>query len=214
VNNLKENLCNGPESELLPWYVNETLEDHELERVHVHLESCEDCQQDLELLSRLQNAVRTESLSPLVPAPRDDELLAALDRSGQRDGLRHRWQWLAAAAAAILAVGAAVIMMAPSVSPSDAPTRFETATSSPTINAINFVVELKFESGIDEPSRSEFFSEIEAVDRPIRLDERIYRLTLAPGSLSLSDLEVYIEGIRSMPEVSAVDVVAVQLPVE
>lgn len=214
MNNLKENLCNGPESELLPWYVNDTLEEHERQRVRVHLESCEDCRQDLELLSQLRNAVRTESPSPLVPEPRGDELLAALDRGERQDGLRHRRQWLAAAAAAVLAVGTALIMVAPWVSSPDTPTQYETATSSPTISAINFIVELEFESGIDESTRSEFFSAIEAANTPIRLDQRSYRLTLAPGSLSLSDLEVYIDGIRSMPEVSAVEVVAVQLPVE
>jgi hypothetical protein len=214
VNTLKENLCDGPESELLPWYVNDTLDEDERDLVRAHLGSCEDCRQDVELLSHLQDTVRTESPSPLIPEPRSEELLAALDRDEQRGGLRRRWQRLAAAAAVVLVTGTAIILMAPWISPAETPTRFETATSTPTIGAINFVVELQFEIGIDESTRSDFFNAIQATDPPVRLDERSYRLTLDPGSLSLSDLEVYIEGIRSKPEISAVEVVAVQLPVE
>ena len=65
-----------------------------------------------------------------------------------------------------------------------------------------------------ESARSEFLDGLNAVETPLRTGEHSYRVTLAPGTLSLTDLEVYIEGIRSRPEVVAAEVVAVQLPVE
>lgn len=214
MNELKQDQCNGPESVLLPWYVNDTLDENERDLVQAHLYSCEDCRQGVELLSQLQRAVQTESPSPLVPAPRHDKLLAALDRGEQRGRPIRHWHWLATAAAIVMMAGTAIIMSAPWNSPADGPVQFETATSSPTIGAINFVVELEFGAGVHERARSDFFNAIDATDLPVRIGERSYRLTLSPGSLSLTDLEVYIEGIRSRPEIAAVEVVAVQLPVE
>jgi hypothetical protein len=198
----------------LPWYVNDTLDEAERELVRSHVDSCEDCRQSVELLEQLQHAVRTGSPSPLVPAPRSDGLLAALDRAERRETLRHRWPWMAAAAALVLLTGAATILLLPRVSSVDGPTRYETATSPSTAGAITFVVELEFDDGVGDSTRSEFFDAIDARDPPIRIGERGYRVTLAPGSLSFTDLEVYIESIRARPEVSAVEVVAVQLPVE
>ena len=37
-------------SELLPWYVNQTLTPSELESVEKHIRVCEACQQEIELL--------------------------------------------------------------------------------------------------------------------------------------------------------------------
>jgi hypothetical protein len=212
VNELKQSACKGAVAELLPWYVNETLDEQERAFVRSHVESCEHCRQDVEFLARLGQAVRTESPSPLVPAPRSDELLAALDRSERRISMRRRWPGLAAAALILLAVAGA-ILIAPWEPSVDSPTRYETATSSSADDVINFVVELEFGDGIGDLARSELFDDIDVMS-PIRTGEHSYRVTLAPGSLSLSDLEVYIESIRSRPEIANAEVVAVQLPVE
>lgn len=166
------------------------------------------------MLAQLQHSIRTESPSPLVAAPQSEKLLAALDRSERRSALRRRWPWLATAAAVVVAIGATTLLLmarAPSV---DTPTRYETATSPGTVGAINFVVELEFGAGVTDATRAEFLESMDTMGAPVSTGDRRYRLVLAPGSLSLAELEVYIEGIRSRPEVSAVEVVAVQLPVE
>ena len=212
MNELRQSACKGAVAELLPWYVNDTLDEQERDFVRSHVESCEDCRENVEFLTRLGHAVRTESPSPLVPAPRSDELLAALDRSERRESMRRRWPGLAAAALILLAIAGAVLM-APWPPSVDSPARYETVTSNAADGAINFVVELEFGDSIGGPAQAEVFDAIDAIS-PIRTGENSYRVTLAPGSLSLSDLEVYIESIRSRPEIADAEVVAVQLPVE
>lgn len=200
-------------TELLPWYVNDTLDMSERDLVREHIDNCDDCRDNVELLSQVQRAVRTESPAPLVPAPRTAELLAALDGRGRSQALGSRWQWFAAASVVIF-VGVTTLLIWPHDEGVDVPTRFETATSTSIIESINYVVELRFASGVGAEARMAFFDAIDGRDTAQSINESTYRVTLALGSLSLADLEDYIEDIESRPEISTAEVVAVQLPVE
>lgn len=200
-------------TELLPWYVNDTLDESERELVRQHISDCETCRNDVELLAQVQHAVRTESPAPLVPAPRSDALLAALDGRHRKQMRHNRWLWLAAASIVVL-VGASSLFIWPRYGGVDSPARFETATSAASIDSINYVVELQFADGVNGAARTALFEAIDARE-PARLtNDSTYKVTLALGSLSLTDLEDYIESIESRPEIAAAEIVAVQLPVE
>lgn len=198
-------------TELLPWYVNDTLDEPERNLVREHIGVCDDCRENVELLSQVQRTVRNESPAPLVPAPRTDKLLAALD--GRDRSIARRWQWLAAASVVIL-VGVSSAVIWPRGDGLDSPTRFETATSPASSDSINYVVELRFVDGVGAEARTALFDAIDAREPAASAGDGIYRVTLALGSLSLTELEGYIEGIESYPEISTAEVVAVQLPVE
>jgi len=200
-------------TELLPWYVNGTLDESERDLVREHIGVCDDCRENVELLSHVQRTVRNESPAPLVPAPRTDELLAALDGRDHSHALRSRWQWLAAASVVIL-VGVSSVLLWPRGDGLDSPTRFETATSPASSDSINYVVELRFVDGVSAEARTAIFDAIDAPEPATPAGKSIYRVTLALGPLSLTELEGYIEGIESHPEISTAAVVAVQLPVE
>ena len=200
-------------TELLPWYVNDTLDESERDLVREHISICEDCRENVELLSQVQHAVRTESPAPLVPAPRTNELLAALDGNDTGPTLHGRWRWIVAASV-IVFVGVTALLIWPHEEGVDVPRRFETATSAPTVESINYVVELQFADGVGAEARTAFLDAIDARETVQPINRSTYRVTLALGSLSLTDLEGYIDDIESRPEISTAEVVAVQLPVE
>ncbi len=210
---LQDNARHDVVTELLPWYVNDTLDESERNLVREHIGACEDCRDNVELLSQIQRAVRTESPAPLVPAPRSDELLDALDGRVRTHALRGPWQWLAAASVVVL-VGVTSLLVWPRGDGIDSPTRFETATSPAVIESINYVVELQFVDGTSAQARAALFDAIDASEPASPVNEGTYRVTLALGSLTLTDLEHYIQDIESRPEISTAEVVAVQLPVE
>ncbi len=55
---------------LLPWYVNDTLDATEHDRVAKHVVSCAKCQESVSLLTDVQAAVVTNKATPIVPQPR------------------------------------------------------------------------------------------------------------------------------------------------
>ena len=75
----------GHPAELLPWFVNETLSTEEQRTVEEHLETCPQCQQEIELLQKMRTHVkdiRTESpgefgLNRLLNTVRNDRTVAA-----------------------------------------------------------------------------------------------------------------------------------------
>lgn len=209
----QDTTCHDAVTELLPWYVNDTLDDAERSLVREHIGICGDCREDVELLSRVERAVRNESPAPLVPAPRTEKLLAALDMHGRRRTPNNHWRWLAAASIVAI-VGLTSMLVWQRNDGIKSPTRFETATSAPATNAINYVVEIQFAGGVSAESRMAFFDSLETRDTVRPANNGAYRVTLALGSMSLTDLENTIQVIESRPEISTAEVVAVQLPVE
>jgi len=198
-------------NELLPWYVNDTLNDTERQLVRQHLHDCEACRDDVELLSRVQRGMRTDSPAPLVPAPRKGALLAALD-AAPRAGPR-RWPWIAAAASLLIAVAAAALLPLLRSTGVD-PQRFHTATSAAGHDAINYVVELQFRPDVGATQRTALLESLGTNLLVVPVSERMYRITLGLGPVPLADLERYVSGIESRPEIASARVVAVQLPVE
>jgi hypothetical protein len=200
-------------SELLPWYVNDTLDEAERQFVHEHVGTCKDCRDNVELLSQVQRAVRTESPAPLVPAPRTEALLAALEAREPGHVVRNRWQWLAAASV-VAVIGVTSLLIWQRGDDINSPTRFETVTSPAAIESINYVVELRFVDGTGVQARDALFTEINANETASPVSDGVYRVTLGLGPLSLTELERYVQEIESRPEISTAEVVAVQLPVE
>ena len=74
---------------LLPWFVNETLDPVEHDRVIAHLATCSICQDSVALLTDVQAAVVRHKATPIVPQPRVNELL---DSIGTTDSTNNRDQ--------------------------------------------------------------------------------------------------------------------------
>jgi anti-sigma factor RsiW len=93
--------------ELLPWYLNQTLEASERQAVEVHLEKCARCRDEVGFLETVQSSARVVNQAAI--RDRFDELLARIDRPklvAIRASPLVRWLVVgqAAAIAALLAV--------------------------------------------------------------------------------------------------------------
>ncbi len=105
----------GHPTELLPWFVNETISTEEQHRVEQHLETCPQCQQEITLLQKIRTHVKeihTESpgefgLNRLLTRVRNDRTLS---ESPQHPPTQ-RWQsWLAIAASLIIFIQAGLLI--------------------------------------------------------------------------------------------------------
>ena len=154
--------------ELIPWYVNDTLDAAEAEAVDDHLERCPLCRREVVANRRLALAVLRSAGEGVPRSPRHggERLLAggAAERRGSRraaPGVR-RWWWAPAAA---LAASLAVALLVPAwlggavapaeVSPSEAApppsAAFRTLTSPSAVDAAGgAAVRLVFAAGMSE----------------------------------------------------------------
>jgi hypothetical protein len=196
---------------LLPWYVNETLDEAEQTRVQRHIEQCATCRDNVDMLLEVRRTVRSGSPAPLVPPPDTARLLEAIEES-DRAGAHRTWSWIAVAATFTLVAITMAWQLGPR--PGNTPTLFETVTSPAVDQSINYVLEVRFAPGASVESHGAFFESIGAGKLAVPLGENTYRMALGLGPLSLAELEQYAERIESRPEVAAARFVAVQLPVE
>lgn len=196
---------------LLPWYVNETLDESERTRVQRHVEQCHVCRENVDLLSEVQRAVRSGSPAPLVPRPNTERLLSALDAS-DRPAVRRTLPWIAAAATVAAVAMAVAWQLAPR--PADPPAMFETLTSAGADRSINYVLEIRFMPDSSADRHGAFFESIGASQLAAPVSSHVYRVALGLGTVSLAELEQYADEIESRPEVASARFVAVQLPVE
>lgn len=114
--------------ELIPWYVNDTLEPAERDRVEAHLADCPDCRAEVELYRELVEAGgRPEDLAPAPHPAQLDRLVDRIAAEGEEPGraarLADRLHRLPpsvrrlAAALVLLAVGLAGYLGAPGSDP-------------------------------------------------------------------------------------------------
>ncbi len=198
---------------LLPWYVNDTLDPAEHDRVAAHITTCATCQENVSLLSGIQSAVVRNKATPIVPQPRVDDFLNTIDAgtpSHQRDWRQPRL--IVAAAVAMLLLMTAVIL-----SNQDdltaTPQIFDTATSMQQAAAMNYVLSIQFEPGTLATARARVLQDIQARDISGGIDEGAYRVIVQLPAASLEELERHTSVLESMPEIRSVNVVALQLPV-
>ncbi len=198
---------------LLPWYVNDTLESAEHDRVAEHVVRCAICQESIALLSELQSAVVRNKATPIVPQPRVEDFLSVIDAgipSRQRDWRQPR-SLIAAAVAILLLITA--VMLSNQDDLTETPQIFETATSMQQAAAMDYVLSIQFEPGTAAAERERVLQDIEARDISGGIDEGAYRVIVQLRAASLEELERYTSNLESMSEIRSVNVVALQLPV-
>src|SRR5512134_3069911 len=72
--------------ELLSWYVNESLSETETAKVKTHLSVCNECQQEIEMLNELKNAVRLSNET--LPSPSTQVFESVMNRIEEYEAQR------------------------------------------------------------------------------------------------------------------------------
>lgn len=108
--------------ELLPWFVNGTLNESEQSLVHRHLDDCEECREDVQQLIELSGAFSAPD--PLDRIDAAAEADAFVERLPARRYPARSTNWLAAAACVVIVVAGLLIAIPPHQ-------RFKTLTADP-----------------------------------------------------------------------------------
>jgi hypothetical protein len=107
-------------SSLIPWYVNDTLSDHERQRVDLHVAACEVCRDDLSVHNRIFEGMEAQPALDYMPAASLKRLQARLDDAQAQSGSpkaprpdpdsRRPWRGWMAASIGALALAIAVLV--------------------------------------------------------------------------------------------------------
>ncbi|HEX6260851.1 MAG TPA: zf-HC2 domain-containing protein [Woeseiaceae bacterium] len=197
---------------LLPWFVNNTLDERERERVRRHLNSCDACQEAATLLSTVQSSVR--HAIPMVPPPRTERLLASID-SFDRKTRRARTMAAIGVAASVAAALVVVALLQPDrEQATTAPALYETTTSPAQRSSMDYVLDLEFKPGTSMAAQEQVLRGLEAKEINRSGSAGAYRITVSLPAASLEELERYTRDIESLGEIKSVNAVAVQLPMK
>ena len=199
---------------LLPWYVNGTLSEDQAALVREHIETCDDCQADVELHTRMHAAVVENDVMPIVPKTSAAELLsgeaAGRAHSTPRFGIARR-RMAVAAGFSILVVALLVSLFVDRriESPNQ---RFETATSGDPATNIDYVLQLHFADDVSEQQRGEIVAQLDDVVKWTTALSGDYEIHVRLSAPSLVALEQYQERAESIAGVQSAEFTALQLP--
>jgi anti-sigma factor RsiW len=199
--------------ELLPWFVNNTLDPAENERVQRHLDVCDACRESVALLSLVQSTVRHGTATPIVPPPDAGRLLQAIDGFDNRRPRRMTTTtvFMASLAAALLAVALLITARSPGTTP---PALYETATSPSRPASMDYVLVVQFESGTPPAQQQKILRDLAARDVNRGESDGIYRITVSLAVASLAELEEFTNDVEARPEIESASVIALQVPVQ
>ena len=187
--------------ELLPWYVNKTLGNGENERVRQHIDSCETCRDDVNLLGRIQDTIRSDSPAPLVVEPQVQKLFDAIDRPNTAAS---RWPLIAAAASIFVVAIVAMLTW------EREPTFYETVTTSAAPGSIEYVLELRFVDGVRVDEQLQALVELGVRESATVTDPGVYRIPYRQEAPSFPQLREYVARIEALPQVDSVNVLAAE----
>lgn len=212
MNDMSQTLDHDEIDLLLPWYVNDTLGSAEHDRVADHVASCTECQESVALLTDVRAAVVRNKATPIVPQPRVNELLDSINagKATRHPDLRQYRSYLAAAVGTLLLIATLIVTNPDNRSITSL--EFETATSTQEGSSMDYVLRIQFESGTSQTERNQVLQDIGARDVSGSIDEGSYRVIVELPAASLEELDRYTGNLESLPEVSSVSVVALQLP--
>ena len=198
---------------LLPWYVNDTLNPDEHDRVSKHVATCAECRENTSLLAEFKAAVVRNKATPIVPHPRVDELLESISTGNPLHHLDRQQSRTFFAAAAVTLLLIATLILSNQEDRSRIPQRFETATSSQVGASMDYILTIQFESGTFPADRDRVLQDIGARDVSGGSIEGSFRVIVQLSAASLEELDRYTGDLESLSEVKSVAVVALQLPV-
>lgn len=203
-------------SELLPWYVNGTLEQEQTKLVDQHLEECPSCRDDYDFLCRMDVAVNKASPAPIVPQPPVDAFLAGLDARNESVQRKSNYlQWGIAAS-----IVAAVLISGPIVSDWILNNEFKVVMDDPiteeTIDpelTMDYVLHIEFQPGTSASERNAVFDSLEGRDVVAAEQSNAYRLIVPVPGMSLQELERFTADVERKNSVKSAEAVSIQLPV-
>lgn len=205
-------LSHAAVDEMLPWYVNGTLEASEHARVDAHLVECAECRDGVVELRRLARAVTGAGPTPLVREPDTVKLNALIDdverrERGQRIGLALVASLIAVVAAGLFAIGL-------DVNHRSGPARFEAATGTVEPQLTDYVVLVETAPDIPAARQRTALVEMGLRDISETQDPHIYRGVVSLPAKSIADLDAESSRHAERVEIRSVRFIAVQLPVE
>ncbi len=202
-------------AELLPWYVNGTLGVAERDRVLEHLQSCDDCREEVSLCMEMQASAQQAGPTPILPATTSAQILHGGDI---RDAGKEHWtrpqRWGVAAAVGLVAL-LVVIKLAPNQTTLNQPAPnqiFDAATSPAAMQTVDYVLELQFVAGLSADERAVVIAGLGGSNTVTAVDQTRVQVVVRLVPKSLHELEQYAAEIESQREVLSAEIVALQLP--
>ena len=203
-----EGLC-----ELLPWYVNRTLNEAESRTMDRHLRHCQACAEELPVLCAVRESMHNESVAVLAPKPDAEQFLANATHHRFRPQLRTT-AWLAGAVAASIATLAVVLSWVQTDDSTTTPAVFETATNAGSGKTFDYVLLIAFDQEVEPQAHNEALEALAPVSIAGPDSVGNYRVVIRLPARSLDELQDFTRKIESGSVISSAEVVAVELPVE
>jgi hypothetical protein len=151
--------------EVLPWFVNGSLEDQELEQVERHLTDCAECRHEASELQQLARIMVGSGAPMVIPDEAFPELLSKIEEAERRDSVP--WsRWMGPFLRPVLVAGLVVIVMLAALlwrqSVPAPPAAFQTLSDPATVvESPGLRVRMVFSSEVDEGTLRSLLLEVE-----------------------------------------------------
>ena len=191
--------------ELLPWFVNGTLEGEERELVSRQVLTSLTCRKELERLRRLHQLIRRDDAEAAATGRAYERLMARIDASeaSPRSRVRHAGRqlpWTPFALAASLAAAVSVPLWWVAIVPSTSPRTYETLTRAQPADPGAAGLRVVFAPGVTESERLQLLASLGLTIPEPPMDDGVVTLLFTDGT----DRAAIVAALRKDPRISLV----------